>query len=199
MPTITKNTDFKEEFFIPNAVVIPNNGGAPNAIRQIDLFIEKYERLLLVNVLGTVQYKELIENEETEGKWFDLKNGKEYDGKLWLGLKSVTVPFIFYHYLKNDKTQYSTTGIQRPDSENSTSVNPTLNLVESWNSFIEVYQGVNFCDWYNLQPIFYFEGWNFHNPNNSSFVSLKAFLTSQPEDYDTSFFKHYELINRLGL
>jgi len=200
MPTISKNTDFKGEFFIPNAVVMPNIGGAPTATQEIDLFIEKYEKMLLVESLGIVQYNELISDVETSGKWFDLKNGKEYDDKIWVGLKSITIPFIFYHYLKNDKSIYSTTGIQRPDSENSTSVNPTLKLVESWNCFIEAYQGINNCDWYFLQPIFYFEGWDYwNNPNNSSYVSFRQYISSFTDDYDTKFLKRYEPINRFGL
>lgn len=200
MPTITKNTDFKGDFFIPNSVVIPNKGGAPNAKSEVELFIEKYEKLLLVNSLGVIQYNALIADVSASGKWYDLKNGKEYDGKIWVGLKSITIPFIFYHYLKNDKTFYSTTGIQRPDSENSTSVNPTLSLVESWNYFVEAYQGLNHCNWYFLQPIFYFEGWDYwNNQNKSSYVSLKEYLSYFKDDYDSSFFKHYEMINRFGL
>lgn len=202
MPTILTSEYFKSgELFIPNSVEVPSiQSGSNNAISELNSFIEKYEKILLVDVLGIVQYNLLKTSQtQTSGIWFDLINGKEYDNKVWAGLKPLIASFVFCKYLENDKSYYTTLGIERSRAENSTSVNPTEKLVEIWNSFIEMYQGSFDCDWRYLQPIFYFEGWDLGNYGNSTYASLVEYLKAFPDSYSTDYFNRYEFKNRFGI
>lgn len=202
MPTIVTTDYFKSgELFIPNSFAVPDiQDGAVSAQDELQAFIDKYEKLLLVGVLGIEQYNLLIANQEqTSGKWFDLINGKEYDNKVWAGLRPLIASFVYCKYLENDKSYYTTVGIERSKAKNSVSVNPTLKLTEVWNSFVEIYQGAFDCDWRYLQPIFYFEGWDLGNYRNSTYASLIDYLRAFPDDYSTDYFVGYEVKNRFGL
>ena len=202
MPTIVTTDYFKSgELFIPNSFAVPDiQDGAVSAQDELQSFIDKYEKLLLVGVLGIEQYNLLIANQEQiSGKWFDLINGKEYENKVWAGLRPLIASFVYCKYLENDKSYYTTVGIERSKAKNSVSVNPTLKLTEVWNSFVEMYQGAFDCDWRYLQPIFYFEGWDLGNYRNSTYASLIDYLREFPDDYSTDYFVGYEVKNRFGL
>lgn len=203
MPTIVSTEDFKSgQLFIPNSQSVPDIGnGEVSAVQELQSFIDKYEKLLLVNALGIVQYNELkLNQEQVSGKWFDLINGKEYGDKVWIGLKPIIASFVYCKYLENDKTYYTTVGIERSQSKNSISVNPTADIVEVWNSFIEMYQGIFNCDYsIYFYPYFYLGNWDFENSDKNTYDSLSEYLKAFPNDYSKDFFRHYELKNSLGL
>jgi len=203
MPTILDTTYFQSgELFIPNSITVPDiqDGiNMPDPEDELQSFIDKYEKILLVDVLGIVQYNEMMADEEPDGKWFEFKNGKEYGNKIWTGIKPLIASYVYVKYAENDKSYYTGVGMERSNAKNSTSVNPTLKLTEVWNSFVEMYQGYFQCDWRYLQPIFYFEGWDLGNFKNSTYASLNEFLKAFPDDYNTEYFKRYEVKNRWGL
>ena len=202
MPTILTSYYFKSgELFIPNSVAVPSiNPNNPNAVDNLQSFIDKYEKTLLVDVLGIDQYNTLRANQsQTSGIWFDLINGKEYENKVWAGLKPLIASFVFCKYLENDKSYYTSVGMERSKAENSISVNPTEKIVEVWNSFIEMYQGSFNCDYRFLQPIFYFEGWDLGNYRNKTYASLIDYLKAFPDDYSVEYFVGYQPKNRFGL
>lgn len=202
MPAILTSSYFNTgELFIPNSVDVPSiNPNNPTAVDNLQSFIDKYEKILLVDVLGIEQYNTLIDNQsETSGVWFDLINGKEYENKVWAGLKPLIASFVFCKYLENDKSYYTSVGMERSKAENSISVNPTEKIVEVWNSFVEMYQGSFNCDYRFLQPIFYFEGWDLGNYRNKTYASLIDYLRSFPDDYSVEYFVGYQPKNRFGL
>jgi len=202
MPAILTSDYFKSgELFIPNSVAVPSiNPNTPTAVDNLQSFIDKYEKILLVDVLGIEQYNTLIDNQsQTSGIWFDLINGKEYENKVWEGLKPLIASFVFCKYLENDKSYYTGVGMERSKAENSISVNPTEKIVEVWNSFIEMYQGSFNCDYRFLQPIFYFEGWDLGNYRNKTYASLIDYLKAFPDDYSVEYFVGYQPKNRFGL
>lgn len=202
MPAILTSNYFKSgELFIPNSVAVPSiNPNTPNAVDNLQSFIDKYEKILLVDVLGIVQYNTLLANQsQTSGIWFDLISGKEYDNKVWAGLKPIIASFVFCKYLENDKSYYTGVGMERSKAENSIPVNPTEKIVEVWNSFVEMYQGSFNCDYRFLQPIFYFEGWDLGNFRKKTYASLIDYLRAFPDDYSTEYFVGYEAKNRFGL
>lgn len=202
MPAILTSDYFKSgELFIPNSIAVPDiQNGSVTAVDELQSFIDKYEKVLLVDVLGIEQYNTLKENQsETSGIWFDLISGKEYENKVWSGLKPLIASFVYCKYLENDKSYYTTVGIERSKAKNSISVNPTENIVEVWNSFVEMYQGSFNCDYRFLQPIFYFEGWDLGNFRNKTYASLNEYLKAFPDDYSSEYFQGYEFRNRLGL
>lgn len=202
MPAILTSSYFNTgELFIPNSISVPDiQDGNVTAVDNLQAFIDKYEKILLVDVLGIEQYNMLKDNQsQTSGIWFDLINGKEYDNKVWSGLKPLIASFVFCKYLENDKSYYTTVGIERSKAKNSVSVNPTEKIVEVWNSFVEMYQGSFNCDYRFLQPIFYFEGWDLGNFRNKTYASLIEYLKAFPEEYSSEWFYRYEIKNRFGL
>jgi len=173
MPTIVSKSDFNTELTIPNVQDVPNIYGTdnPNYNDKLQQYIDKFEKLLLVNALGVEQYDLLIADVATSGKWFDLK----------VILKPIIVQYVYVNFLKYEHSQYSTTGMQRPNAQNSTNVIQTERLVEYWNTFVNMYQGNTWgCEW-------------------SSEGSLYAFLADKPDDYSVDWFRFYQIQNVLGI
>jgi hypothetical protein len=199
MPTVIDKTYFENEpLFIPNAIQATDYQ-EPTAVNAVDVAIARYEKLLLVEALGIVQYDALIAAlTETSGKWYDMLNGKIYNGKVWAGLKnenSLIAYYVYYHYLKNDRMQYTTVGLERSASKNATAINPTEKLTEVWNDFVRMYGHEGNEGWF-YYPAFY---WSCTEPRTESYVSLYKFLSDFPDDYDTTYFKQYAIKNRFGL
>lgn len=204
--------------FIPNSTKVPSIGSNnPDSVAMLQQEIDAYEERLLVGALGHEQYNELKEQfEEVQGvwqlkadavqKWFDLVEGIDN----WNGLRysfgtkkiSLIAYYVFFYYLKGDFSTYTTTGVQIPNSENSTGQSPNPKLSETWNTFIEMYWG-NTPQ--NGQPTFghnwngtYMQWGGGHNNQNQ--MSLYDFLSSRPEDYDVKFFSRLGgLVNTFGL
>ena len=204
MPTIISASYFKDKLFIPNSVVVPDiqspSNGAPTNISKLDGFIEKYERLLLVNALGSTQYTELMSHlEDTTGKWYDLINGKTYDNKVYNGLKDIIGYYVYVCFLKYDHSQYNTTGIERSNAANSLSQTNTDRLIDFWNEFVVMYQsgyepcGCSGSVW--RFPFFWYDMYG----SESNLVSLYQFLSDNNSDYTIEWFRFYEIQNTLGV
>lgn len=192
MPTIVSISDFKGELFIPNAVAVPDihAGTQPNNINKLTLAIEKYERLLLVGALGVVQYNELIAGiPDTSGKWYDMINGKEYGDKIFPGLKPIIAYNVYVNFLKYEPVQFDTTGLERPNAKNSTSIDSRGQMAEYWNTFVNMYQGLPHCG------CFFYWG----DYTTGTFVTLEEYLRDFPEDYNTGFFQYYRIQNHMGI
>lgn len=195
----------KQPLFVPNTRLVPSLGdNVPSNISELESAIENLEYQLLLSCLGIEQYTELKEQFETNGdlkpdaleKWKSLVNGKGLEnGRYWKGLRytvgtnknSLIANYVFYNFLLNDEYPYSTTGLQRPNSENSTDVNGVSKLVREWNKFVFYYQGNNF------------EYCLCNNIVKTTELSLYEFMLSFPDDYDMTFFKLYPLQNIWGI
>lgn len=194
MPTIINTSIFTGDLFIPNAVAVPDihGGTQPNNINKLTLAIEKYEKLLLVNALGIVQYNALIAGMgETSGKWYDLINGKDYDDKSFPGLKPIIAYNVYVNFLKHDPVQFNTTGLERSDAKNSNSIDPRGQMAEYWNTFVSMYQGVPHCGCL----MYWFTGYDV----NGTYVTLEQYLRDFPEDYVSTFFQYYRTQNHMGI
>lgn len=189
MATVIDQTIFKGDLFIPNTMDTPSiKPLTPANKSKLNIAIETYERLLLINALGVTQYTELMSHlTDTTGKWYDLINGVTYDDKRFEGIKPIIAYFVYVNFLKEDSIQYNTTGLERSDAQNSTSVNPIGRLVDYWNRFYHMYQGEHGCICY------------FNNQNNTSFVTLHKYLSDFPELYNLGFFRFYRIQNILGI
>lgn len=208
---IVTNTDFKGEFFIPN-----NKDGnaapvaAPTVKSELELFIDKYERLLLIDALGVTLYDQL--QADLPGlsiqKWKDLVNGKNYtiNSKTyrWDGLKNILVPFIFTHYLRDDQSTYTTTGTVKVKAANADNYNPTPKYIKAFNTFRTSYQGekVNNAPTVlvNSSGVY---GLDYYGNKRSSIVSMYQYLTDQnvlnATDFPDFEFVFYEQQNSLGV
>lgn len=181
MATIIDVTYFERgNLYIPNnkdITVEPSD--SPSSRTELEVFISKYERQLLLNALGVTLFDQLqtaltdLDN-VANVKWKDLVNGRNYttvDGRVkrWEGLKgydkqSLIAYFVFTEYLRNDNETYTTVGTTQSNAKNSERVNATPKYIKAYNQFIEAYQG-KFCvaeprlvvnsfgsvgvDWYN--------------------------------------------------
>ena len=203
---------------------IPNNNNittepvdSPSVVSELDSFISKYERELLLNALGVTLYDELqaslLDLDNADQKWIDLVRGKNYtnaDGniKRWDGLQgydkqSLIAFYIFTEYLRNDNETYTTTGIVKNEAKNALVANPTPKFIKAYNQFIEAYQGGISTS----RPIVVVNGFGSvgldYYGSESVQVSLFRYLTDANDLDDTSFpdfeFKLYEYANSFGI
>lgn len=196
--------------FIPNVVAQPSIGSnTPTAINQLQQEIDEKEYEYFISILGNEQTNELFTQFEENGdwklealqKWKDLIDGKDD----WKGIRysigtkkiSLIAYYVFFYYLKNDFSNYSTTGVQIPQSENSISQLPNEKQVNAWNTFVSMNSSIK-----NSNPIFS-SNWNgrmiqFSGVQDNK-VSVYDFLSRNSGVYDLSFFTHYSPINSMNL
>jgi hypothetical protein len=138
-------TYFVGEINIPNTTTAAIGG-------LLDVFIEKYEKKFLTEVLGYELYKAFTDGlaEVTvEDKWIDLRDGIEYtdsSGKtrFYPGLISaisgpVTVEtspianYVYYWFARNAHSQTATMGEVKSKNENADVHSPALKMTRAWN------------------------------------------------------------------
>jgi hypothetical protein len=204
---LINEANFTREISVPN-LTSSQSGNA----ERLNLYGDEKPRLLLQKALGNVLFAEL--NAEVENgvlkltapqKWKDLVNGKVYDGKVWKGLNysegsfkvSLLAYYTYWYWLNElDSSNYQT------QAKNADNINPTSNLVDVWNKFLEMYQGLNV---YNLPTVSYRNGTTFvdyFNKQNSNYVSLLQFLAENPDDFPNPQLYYFNAIsnsNSLGL
>ena len=211
------------EYFEKGSLYIPNNpsldvGGSNNNIQNdLQLFIDIYERELLINALGIVLYDAYLAS-PTSTKWVDLINGKTYsvngksyrwDGLLGANKQSLLAFYIYCQYLRNGSSIYTTTGVVVPDAANSQSYDPTPKYIHAYNKFIISYQGdlgdYNNCS-NNPNVIINASGMvglDYYGHRDSVFSNMYQYMTDQNTLEATSFpdfeFKFYYKENSWGV
>ena len=213
----------KGALFIPAAITQPSIGSnTPTAASELQAAIDQREYEVLVGALGYAQYQELVSNLEllsgntsytvkptAPQKWKDLVNGVTYDGKRWQGLVftigtkklSLLANYTFFFYLKEDYANYTTTGVQVSEAENSTRQAPNQFQTNAWAGFIGMYGGscerrLNYSLFHNHNGMGI--TWAL-GTNNQNIVTLHRYLTDHSDDFDTSFFTHHGLVNPYNL
>ena len=214
---IINSTYFNSKpLYIPNSVPQPAIGyNTPDSTEELNMFIDERERELLLSFLGYEQTTELL-NQFTEAgewietplqKWVDLVDGKED----WKGLRytvsgkkySLIAYFVYFYFLGEDSTFYSTTGIQSPDAANSTPVAPNPRQAKSWNTFLRMYGNI-YGYGRGVSPTF-FNNWNgtgmmwLGNNPDTNVVTLYDFMSRNSDIYNMSFFRAYSPVNAFGL
>ena len=202
----------KKDVFIPNAVVQPSIGSnTPTSISQLNAEIDQKEYEFTLSFLGYLQNAELYDQFETDGtwkttalqKWKDLVDGVEFGGKKWNGLRytigtqkiSIIAYYIYFFYLKDDFSTYSTTGIQVAKSENANNQLPNEKQTSAWNKFVNLYDGANIQE----RNYSFSRNWNGlmlrWNQGEKNQVSLLDFLRANSDIYETRFISYYGLTN----
>lgn len=143
----------------------PNGNLIGNGVK-LDNFREAYERDVLIKCLGYSEYKLFQDNLEVvsgasvqtvkssaDQKWKDLFSGKDYtiDGvdMHWDGLlfkegvydKSLIAYYVYYHFLIDDMSNYTGTGLQSENSKNSEKVSIIPKAAKAWRQFHEMTVG----------------------------------------------------------
>lgn len=127
----------------------------PDKKSDWDVIIARYEKEILIKLLGYPLYSEFISGlaEETPlQKWLDLRNGAdfsfEYKGKTisthWNGLIndekiSLLAYYVYYKYRYNTIINTTSIGDVVGKSENSEKVSDVPKLVYAWNEMVSLY------------------------------------------------------------
>lgn len=188
------------------------------ASTELELFIDERCRFILrEEILNPELFSDLDSNidngvldVDAPQKWKDLVNGVTYteDGidYTWRGLlfaegsfKGSLLAYYTYCFWYEAQVSYvSGVGDVQAKAKNANNVNPNQRLVNTWNTFVSMYQGN--CE-YPYGRFYYHDGvpvsdWFGSADRN---VSLLQFLKHRESDYPDARMKRYEFKNQLGL
>ena len=168
---------FKGNIHIPNAEDTAPNSNLIGNVTNIVLFIEEYERDVLLECLGYSLFQEFVNELDSSSsnglkttahqKWNDLLNGKDYqiNGKpvKWRGLifkdgqleRSLIANYVFCEFLNRDLISYKSVGTQKEKSKNSVHVSADPLYVASFRKFYKLTEFSNNCNGGNGLKSFY--------------------------------------------
>jgi hypothetical protein len=206
---LINEANFTRELSIPN-LTSSQSGNAT----ELGYYGDEKPRLLLQMSLGNVLFSQLdsqvtngVLDNDADQKWLNLVNGCEYDGKVWRGLNyeegsfkvSLLAYFTFWNWLNDSNSNNYQTQVK-----NAENINPTSTMVNIWNRFLEMYQGLN--NFNNLPRVSNVNGAIFvdyyQGGTNSNYVNLLQFLQDNATDYPDAQLYTFENIsnsNSLGL
>ena len=168
-------------------------------------YIDKYEKEMLICLLGYDLYKQLIDNYDTgvDDQWKNLAEGAEftveragvnYDIK-WEGFtnsekESPIAYYVYYQYVKQNYRQLTGLGVGAQNMENAETIDPNEKMVWSWNKFVDLYGKYEY---------------EFHGDNNQSFTydsleqSAFNYIVHNIADYPQFVFQPKPKQNLLGI
>lgn len=219
------NTYFQQgELYIPNSRDMNASVTGGTNVAKIQVFIDRYERDLLINALGVVLYNQLKTildadtlNDVGNEKWEKLVNGEDYtldgktyrfDGLLGFSQQSFVASYVYCRYLKDNDATYTTVGTVRDTAKNATSVSAAPKYVGVWNSFIEKYQGNHGNQAFLDDPVIIRNtvgeiGLDWFAGEEGIFRSMYQYMTDKNEVDETNFpdfqFTFYHDKNSLGI
>ena len=211
------NANFTRELSVPNL-----SGSQSGNAEQLNLYGDEKPRLLLQMCLGSVLFTDFNSNvtngvldTDAPQKWKNLVNGCTYNtDKVWRGLKytegsfniSLLAYYTYWHWFNDNITISGVGGELQLSTKNANNVSPTPKLVDVWNKFLEMYQGLG-CDnvglnrkMYDINGVLFVD--YFNGGQNSNYVSLLQFLQDNPIDYPNPqlyTFEYGSNSNSLGL
>lgn len=130
--------------------------GQPAVKENLDLFIAKYEPIILEHLLGYRLYTDFVAGLGTDPiaeKWLDLRDGAEYTGRhgktKWIGLtnkkRSLIANYVYVEYMRDEYQLVVGSGVITPEVENATRIGPRFLQVRAWNEMVDLnYQLLNF-------------------------------------------------------
>jgi len=148
-----------------------------NKYSDLDSFIERFEKELIVKLFGYTLYKLINaynpdKPTDTDQRIRDIIEGKEFtlneQTYKWNGLRntekvSVIAYYVYVHYMRGIETQTTTTGESKNKKVNSVSVSPVQKISNAWTQMriligpyclqAEYYPGYS-TDYYN--SLFFF-------------------------------------------
>lgn len=157
-------TYFKGDLFVPMMKASVTDTSDTN---ELDSFIEEYSNQCYLKCFGYTLLSEIKSNmendsvkEDADQKWKDLIEGEIVtlsDGtkRNWKGLTykinesdeknsyGFAANYVYYFFERSQFVTKSTTGDQKPDAVNATSVNPGYKISIAWNKFVDEVVGFN--------------------------------------------------------
>ena len=162
---------------------------------QLTEFITKYEKEILIKILGYDLYSKFMEGlavlpiENIEQKWIDLRDGSNfsYDGILynWEGFQnpqkeSLLAHAIYAKFIGNIETYITSSGAYQSIKDNSVKASSLPKIVKAYNNYISKVGSFSDKNRNNL--------YNFINVNNAL-----------SNDYETIQYKNLEYTNEFGI
>ncbi len=79
---------------------------------------------------------------EANNRWLTLANGDDYRYNerpyKWKGINKLLVPYIYSEWVRVSVYTFTGAGFVSPKLENGVIVNPNVEIVKSWNAFIDM-------------------------------------------------------------
>jgi hypothetical protein len=224
MGTIISRDYFKlGEVFIPHAIDDPNDSNT-GVKDNLDLFIDQYERDVLVKMLGYSLFKDFSSNLDiskpnglipaADVKWDQLLNGVEYtiDDTLvnFRGIRhldganpiSLIAYYTYFFYLKDDAIKYTGTGNQVVEAANSETVSITPKQVKAWRRFYELTVG-SYASYNIISNSYGVVGIDYYGSGENTERSVYEFIRDQNElvedKYPNWTPSSFENINSFGI
>ena len=185
---IVQTTDFKMGAFIPNVDDAPNSeiiGNEPILQDFITTEVEDICVELLGYDLWSELKAELTDPNQTlpagaAQKWLDLVNGKDN----YPGMKKFLVPYVFYKFLLNDRSSYSTIGTHQETSDSATRVEPSAKAISEYQKFYKFSVGT-FAEGPKVITNSYGMTGIVWGSYGSQFASMYDFLSENIDTYST--------------
>jgi len=147
MANLIDNTYFIGDIMLPNKLTDGGN------LSNIDTYIAKYERQVLINMLGYDLYKALKAQIDSDPQtftdpWTDFVNGAEYsvgDYTIkWNGLinsdkQSFIAYYIYFYYMRDLITSTTSSGEILSKVVNGFRITPADKMANAWSRFLELY------------------------------------------------------------
>lgn len=146
------NAYFVGDISLPGSVL-------SGSLANIDNYIDKYEKEVLIDLLGYTLYKELAAQKTADSldlKWTAFVNGAEYTVSYngadhtvkWNGIVnddkiSFLAYYVYFHFLRDNVTSTTLIGEVLNKNENSTRITPADKMVYAYNRFVRLYGSVN--------------------------------------------------------
>lgn len=140
----TKYTDFVGEIRIPNLtpstyttddppVLITENVVGDALIAELQRFITKYEKRMLVKLLSQEVYDEFVTQmtgvSQPDAKWTDLYTAIFTD--------PIIASYVYYWYMRDVESSTGSIGEVYPNAENAARVSASTKMARAWNEMSE--------------------------------------------------------------
>ena len=148
-------TNLIDKTYFVADLLIPNIATETDVSDLMDLYIARYQKKILVDLLGQDLYLAFetgLAATSPEQKWLDLRDGKtytiEYDGAdysiHWNGLvnddkESLLAYFTYFYFVREKHVQLTGVGSSVINQENATPVLPNSKIIEAYNKGVDLY------------------------------------------------------------
>lgn len=107
---------------------------AQNDFSNLDSYIERYEKAILVDLMGEDLADDFI-SDPADAKWDDLK-------AVGFGLTSLLVGFIYFEYVRDLPFRVTNQGVVYQLDENASQVITVLALKQRYNECVDDYRSM---------------------------------------------------------
>lgn len=165
-------TYFRGELLIPNLNAFAGSSAVNNVIaaqqKLLDIFISKYEKKFLTELLGRDLYEKLVEETCNTAnilpQWETLKN-KLFNENEWI---SPAANYVYYWYMLNGASSTSGVGEVRTLANNAELTSPLPKMIRAWNEMVDMNK--EFEEWITCNNVY-----GYKHTDSDLFYKLNVF------------------------